>query len=126
MHKITVIIISFSILLQSFNFEVTDMNKISILVDHIATHYESGDNFADFISMHYGSELKTHKNKHKEHRELPFKHNHLETHFQYVYALFSNDIFTSFNEITFKENKFAYNEPSSNSYVNSFFQPPQK
>ena len=126
MHKISVIILSFTILIQSFNFELTDVNKISTLVDHITTHVETGDSFADFISMHYGSKLSTHKNEHKEHRELPFKHEHLEAHFQYVYTLISEDIFVSFEDITFKENKFVYNEPTSNSFVNNVFQPPQK
>lgn len=126
MHKLTVIILSITILLQSFNFEVKDFNKIPTLLDHITCHFNTGDSFADFISMHYGSEVNMHKDVHKEHKELPFKQKHLETSFQYVYMIFSNDIFSSFNELTFAENKFAYNEATSNSFLNSIFQPPQK
>lgn len=126
MYKISVVILSFTILIQSFKVELTDFNKIPILVNHITTHIETGDSFADFISMHYGSKFRAHKNRHKEHRELPFKHEHVEAHFQYVYTFISEYFFVSFEEITFKENKFAYNEPTSNSFVNNVFQPPQK
>lgn len=126
MHKIVVFILSITILLQSSNFEVMDLNKLPTLVEHIACHFEKGDSLGDFISKHYGNEVNLQEDDHKEHNELPFKHEHMEAHFQYVYALFSNDIFTYFNEISFKENRFAYNEPSTNSFVNSFFQPPKK
>ena len=126
MNKILVIILSFTILFQSFNLDFSDFGKIPTLVNHVVCHFETGDSFSDFISMHYGSEINTHKNEHNEHNELPFKHSHFEIHFQDVYALFSEPIFISFKEIAFKENKFAYNEPTSNSFVNSFLQPPQK
>lgn len=126
MHKLTVVILSFTILFQSFSFEVTDFSKMSSLVDHLTKHVDSGDSYTDFISMHYGSEANSHKNEHKEHRELPFKHKHLESHFQYMYKLFSNDILISFKEITYKENKFSYAEPTSISFVNNLLQPPQK
>jgi len=126
MNKILVIILSFTILFQSFNLDFSDFGKIPTLVNHIVCHFETGDSFGDFISMHYGSQFNMHKNEHNEHKELPFKHKHIEAQFQYVSALFSNDIFTSFNELAFAENKFAYNEPTSNSFVNSFSQPPQK
>ena len=126
MHKLTVIILSITILLQSFNFEVKDFNKIPTLLDHITCHFNTGDSLADFISMHYGSEANMHKDAHKEHKELPFKQKHLETSFQYVYMIFLEGFSGSFKEIAFRKNNFAYNEPTSNLFINSFFQPPQK
>jgi len=125
-HKLTVIILSITILLQSFNFEVKDFNKIPTLLDHITCHFDTGDSFADFISMHYGSEVNMHKDVHKEHKELPFKQKHLETSFQYVYMIFLEGFSGSFKEIAFRKNNFAYNEPTSNLFINSIFQPPQK
>ena len=126
MHKLTVIILSITILLQSFNFEVKDFNKIPTLLDHITCHFNTGDSFADFISMHYGSKVNMHKDVHKEHKELPFKQKHLETSFQYVYMIFLEGFSGSFKEIAFRKNNFAYNEPTSNLFINSIFQPPQK
>lgn len=126
MQKITVVILSFTILFQSFSIEIADFSKISTLVEHFICHFENGDTLTDFMSMHYGSEVDMHENEHKEHKELPFKHKHLDSHFQNVYALFSQEIFNSFNEVSFKEHKFAYNEPTSNSFINSLLQPPQK
>ncbi|WP_456376352.1 hypothetical protein [Lutibacter sp.] len=125
MHKSIVIILSFTILFQSSNFEIKDINKVPILVEHFISHVEDGDSFSDFISLHYGCQVNMHKSEHKEHKELPFKHKHLETHFQYVYTLLSQEISTTFKEIQYKEHKFAYNEPTSNLFVNSFLQPPQ-
>ena len=125
MHKTIVVILSITILFQSSNFEIKDINKVPMLVEHLISHVEAGDSFSDFISMHYGSQANMHKNEHKEHRKLPFKDKHLETHFQHVYTLLSQEIYTTFKEIQFKEHKFAYSEPTSNLFVNSFLQPPQ-
>lgn len=125
MHKTIVIILSITILFQSSNFEIKDIHKIPMLVSHIISHVEAGDSFSDFISMHYGKQANMHKNEHKEHRKLPFKDKQLETHFQHVYTLLSQEIYTTFKEIQYKEHEFAYNEPTSNLFVNSFLQPPQ-
>lgn len=126
MQKLLVIILSSTILFQSFSFEITDFSRMPTLLEHLISHAESGDDFSDFITKHYGSEANTHKNEHKEHKELPFKHKHLESHFQHLYTIFSQDVVISFKEITFKENKFSYTEPFSISYVNNLLQPPQK
>ena len=40
-------------------------------------HLKSGDSFKEFIAMHYGIESNIHEQEHKEHKELPFKHQHL-------------------------------------------------
>ncbi len=126
MHKISVVILSFSILFQSFSFDLDDFDMLPTLVDHIKCHLEIGDNFGDFITKHYGSELNNHKNEHKEHDKLPFKHEHLEVHSQLVYTLYPENDLVYFKEALLKKNKFLYKEPSSNLFVTTFFQPPQK
>jgi len=125
-HKISVVILSLTILLQSFSIDAADFNKISTLVDHITCHFESGDGFSDFISMHYGSTIKAHKNTHKEHKELPFKHEHLDAHFQLDYIFNDTNIAENFEENNFSDKNFSFKEPSTGSYINNLFQPPQK
>ncbi len=126
MHKISVVILSFSILFQSFSFDLDDFDMLPTLVNHIKCHLEIGDNFGDFITMHYGSELNNHKDEHKEHDKLPFKHEHLEAHFQIDYALYTDPDMVYLKDVSFKKNRFSYKDPSTNLFVTTFFQPPQK
>ena len=126
MHKITVVILSLTILLQSISIEAADIGKIPTLAAHIACHFETGDGFSDFISMHYGSNTNIQKNTHKEHSELPFKHEHLDAHIQIDFIFISNIITKKFEENIFSNQHFSYKEPSTEQYTYSFFQPPQK
>jgi hypothetical protein len=126
MSKISAIIVSFTILFQSFSFDLDDINKIPALVDHISCHLKSGDSFAEFIAMHYGSEMNNHENNHKEHKELPFRHQSLESHFQMVLILCFHNYSVNFNEIKLETNNFNYKEPTTNLFINNFFEPPQK
>ena len=126
MHKISVVILSFSILFQSFNLDLDDFNMLPTFIDHVKCHLEIGDNFGDFISLHYGSELNEHKDEHKEHDKLPFKHEHLEVNYQLAYTLYPENDVVCFKEVPLKKDKFSYKEPSSNLFVTTFFQPPQK
>ena len=126
MHKISVVILSFTILFQSFTLDLDDFNMLPAFIDHVKCHLEIGDNFGDFISLHYGSELNRHKDEHKEHGKLPFKHEHIEVHSQLVYALNSENDLIYFNAALLKKDKFLYKEPSSALFVHTFFQPPQK
>lgn len=126
MFKLTAFILSFTILAQSVSFDVTDITKFSAFITHINNHIEEGDDFADFIDLHYGYKIDSHQNKHKEHKELPFKHNHIDSHFQVVFVLNSYNFNLSSTEYRFKLNNFNYKEPTSNLFTNNFFQPPQK
>lgn len=126
MTKISAIILSFTILFQSFSLEIEDFNKFPTLIDHISCHLKSGDSFAEFIVMHYGSELNNHEKEHKEHKELPFKHQHLESHFQMALIVCVNNYSVNFNEVKLETNNFNYKEPTTNSFINNFFEPPQK
>lgn len=126
MSKILAIIVSITILFQSFGLEIEDLNKFPELVDHISCHLNSGDSFAEFIAMHYGSEVNNHELEHNEHKELPFKHQHVESHLQMAFIIYVYNDSINFNEIKLDTNNFTYKEPTTNLFINNFFQPPQK
>ncbi|AMC10047.1 hypothetical protein Lupro_01700 [Lutibacter profundi] len=126
MNKTIVFILSFTILIQSFNFQLEDITKMPALVHHIADHFKSGDTFMDFISMHYGSQFETHKNKHKEHQNLPLKKYLLDLHFQvYISVAIKNLVLNSFEEIYLEKKICNYTEPFSSSFSTEIFQPPK-
>ena len=126
MFKLTVFILSFTILAQSASFDIIDITKFSTFFTHINNHIDEGDDFADFIDLHYGNKIDLHQNKHKEHKELPFKHQHIDSNLQFVFVLDTYNLNISSPEDRFKLNNFNYEEPTSNLYINNFFQPPQK
>lgn len=128
MSKIIVIFYSFLILIQSFNINIEDISKFNALFEHASYHQEMyGDNFLEFLSEHYGEQMASHQNKHKEHEDLPFKDNHHM--FSHV-----NNIFTLFETVTFSICiKAAIEVPLNFFYKDSFscfekpsvFQPPK-
>lgn len=125
MTRISAIILSFTILFQSFSLEIDDFNKFPALVDHISSHLKSGDSFVEFIVMHYGSELTNHEQEHKEHKELPFKHHHTDTHYQIVYLICNNN-FAIENSVLMNTSKnFTYKEPFTSLLTTTIFQPPK-
>jgi len=124
--KLTAFILSFTILAQSASFDIIDITKFSTFFTHINNHIDDGDDFADFIDLHYGNKIDLHQNKHKEHKELPFKHQHIDSNFQFVFVLDTYNLNISSPEDRFKLNNFNHEEPTSNLYINNFFQPPQK
>ena len=87
MFKLTVFILSFTILAQSASFDIIDITKFSTFFTHINNHIDDGDDFADFIDLHYGNKIDLHQNKHKEHKELPFKHQHIDSNLKFVFVL---------------------------------------
>ena len=77
MAKIFSIALSFLVLFQSFNLDLSDLAHIDELLEHAEFHSEKyGDNFLVFISKHYGELQKDHSRDHQEekqeHEELPF------------------------------------------------------
>ncbi|UOB19117.1 hypothetical protein [Abyssalbus ytuae] len=77
MVKIVSILFSLLITIQSVLPSPEDVAKLSDLIEHARYHYETyGDNFFDFLSLHYGNMTKQHLGDHKEHDNLPFKHKH--------------------------------------------------
>ncbi|WP_457610137.1 hypothetical protein [Lutibacter sp.] len=126
MNKILVFILSFTILIQSFNFQLEDITKVPALLNHITDHFEAGDSFMDFISMHYGSQYKIHKTKHKEHQKLPLKQYLLHLHLQVYISVYTKNLWVStFKEIHLEKKIFNYTEPSSSSFPTEIFQPPK-
>lgn len=125
MNRFLAIVLSASILIQSFSFDLGDLVKIPVLLDHISCHFEQGENFSDFITQHYGSLTDEHNDNHKQHKDLPFKHQHLETHFQLVYFISLDNFDVELNETRIKNNNFNYKEPSSELFSDIFFQPPK-
>ena len=126
MGKIGAFILSFTILFQSFNFEIDDVYKLPTLINHITCHIENGDSFGNFIDLHYGNDKKSHQEKHKEHKDLPFKHQHSDSHVQLIYVMSSSNFDFNFSETRFENGKFTYKNLFSNQYINNFLQPPQK
>jgi len=128
--KLASLILSVIILFQSLNFEITDINKISNFINDINCHMQEGESFAEFIADHYKDQSDSHEHKgelheHEDHGELPFKHQHLDSHIQLVFVFFSNDFETNFEEKITSNNNFNYREPSSNLFTDSPFQPPR-
>lgn len=78
MLRLTALLLSLFILIQSANIHIDDIFELDELIEHAQFHAEEhGDNFFVFISKHYG-ELKAEHNKEheeerEEHEELPFQ-----------------------------------------------------
>lgn len=125
MNKIAAIILSFIILFQSLSFEIQDVIKIPTLVNHISCHLNDGDNLADFFEMHYGNQSDVHKSDHNEHKELPFKHQHLDSHFQLAFVVCFQQYPFQIIEPIPENNNFNYNESLTTLVVHSVFQPPK-
>ncbi|MGA1226809.1 MAG: hypothetical protein ACO3VF_06130 [Tamlana sp.] len=50
--------------MQSFNLNIEDISKLNALIEHASYHKEMyGDNFFQFLSEHYGSDIKSHEKK---------------------------------------------------------------
>ncbi len=124
MNKIAVYIVSMSILLQSFNFVPADFGKLTTLLTHLTSHIESGDSVISFVELHYGSLAENHRSEHKEHQELPFNHEQFDGHIQ-LSLIVGTNLAVNLEENNYRKNIFSYREPSTNLYINSFFQPPQ-
>ncbi len=91
MAKIFSIALSFLVLFQSFNLDLSDLAHIDELLEHAEFHAEKyGDNFLVFISKHYGELQEKHsqdnQEEKKEHEELPFTH-HCCSHLFTAYVI---------------------------------------
>jgi hypothetical protein len=126
MGKFSAIFMSLTILFQSLGIEFSDIVKYPTLVKHVICHIEQGDDLSDFMDLHYGSNIKPHQNKHNEHKELPFKHQHTDTHLQLVFIVNTGNIEIKSSENSYQTNNFLYSKSFFNNYTNRFFQPPQK
>ena len=128
MSKLVVVFYSFLILIQSFNINIEDISKFTALLDHAQFHKEMyNDNFFEFLSEHYGEEMVSHQDEHKEHEDLPFKDDqHMFSHTNTSFPLLQSIThhFYSPPSIEVLLN-FFYTEPISLFEKTSVFQPPK-
>src|SRR5690606_7370460 len=128
MSKPVVIIYSLLILIQSFNINIEDISKFSVLLEHSKYHKEVyGDTFLKLLSEHYGSEMESHEDKHSEHQDLPFKdHHHILCHTNTSFILTKQTIYIV-NPQGFIEKPtiFLYKESFSSFEKPHIFQPPK-
>lgn len=127
MTKLFSILFANLILFQSFNIGFDDISKFNTLLDHASFHQEQyGDGFFEFLAEHYGEEFKNHSNEHKEHENLPFKHDQQTCHHS-PNIFFSH--FTGFELRTYayidSGKTFFYKESYSLFEKPSVFQPPR-
>lgn len=127
MSKIFAILFSSLILVQSLNISFKDFLKLNVLIEHAKFHQEKyGDSFFEFLAEHYSESTIQHGNEHKEHEELPFKHQHDCTHIAFdftVSPLFNFDSNQqNFTQMPFN---FFYKESSSLFEKPFVFQPPK-
>lgn len=125
MNKVVAFLLAVTVLFQSSNFDINDLQKIPILVNHLSCHFEEGDSLSEFVSMHYGSTTNSHEKDHKEHKELPFKHEHVDSHFQLAFVIHVNQFPLEVVENTHDIKNFIYKEPLTSLVVQNFFQPPK-
>lgn len=125
MIKVMSFIVAITLLFQSFNFGFNDFQKIPALVNHLSFHLNDGDSLSSFISKHYGSITQSHEKEHSEHKELPFKHQHLDSHYQLAFVLCVHKYPFEHIECKYNTKNFNYKEPLTTLVIRNFFQPPK-
>lgn len=128
MMKFFSIILSSLILVQSLNISIEDFSKLNVLLEHAKYHQENyGDSFLEFLSEHYGEKISEISNKHKEHKDLPFKHDS-NTCNNLNWTIVLNSSFIEIKNTTVLESStsnFLYKESTSVFEKQSIFQPPK-
>jgi hypothetical protein len=128
MQKLTSIIFSFLILIQSFNIKLEDFSSLQALMQHAEYHQQMyGDTFIEFLIDHYGENKLAHQNEHNEHQSLPFHDNHqMCSHLNVTFI--NNSFYTfTFNVIDDYNTSynFLYKDTFSKFEKPSVFQPPK-
>ena len=127
MTKLFSILFANLILFQSFNIGFDDVSKFNTLLEHASFHQEQyGDSFFEFLTEHYGEEFKNHSNEHKEHEDLPFKHDQQTCqHVPTIFMLYSTGIELKEYTLVDAAKTFFYKELHSLFEKPSVFQPPR-
>ncbi len=131
MIRLTSILLSSLMLLQSLHLGVSDVLQLDELLEHARYHQqEFGDSFLTFLSKHYGDQKKQHQQDphdgRPDHEQLPFQHipqqisGHL--HF-YVPGRLGWDSLPESPESQF--HIFHYLSGSPDVYSGGIFQPPR-
>lgn len=126
MMKFFSIIFSSLILVQSINISFEDFSKLNVLLEHAQFHQEKyGDSFFEFLAEHYGDE-EYQPHNHKEHEELPFKHNPQTcTHLNIAFTINTVTFAIKNQPVLESTNNFFYKESHSVFEKYSIFQPPK-
>lgn len=128
--KLSAVILSFTILIQSFNISFSDILQLNELMEHAQFHKEKyGDDFLTFLSKHYGEDKTEHEKEHQEelpeHEELPFSQQHIHSIDCSSFVLGTIDF--TLEKVDFKEAKtanFHYLDIYSSIYKDGILQPP--
>ena len=116
------------ILIQNFDLGFEDISKIDDLIEHASFHKDIyGDSFIDFIVEHYAENFSNHEDDHKEHDNLPFKHD--SNNCQNTITLFTLG-FCVFelksNQASQHKSHFFYKDLYTFLNKSSVFQPPRQ
>ncbi|WP_338732567.1 hypothetical protein [Mangrovimonas cancribranchiae] len=127
MSKVVALTYSLLILIQSFNINLEDLNKINALIDHAQFHKEMyGDSFIQFLAEHYGDAKDDHESDHKEHEDLPFKDcHHLCTHINVTFISPNTSFKISNEEFVEIPCNFFYKDTFTSFEKPAVFQPPK-
>ncbi|RSK41770.1 hypothetical protein [Mangrovimonas spongiae] len=127
MSKVVALTYSLLILLQSFNINLEDINKINALMEHAQFHKEMyGDSFVQFLAEHYGDAKENHESHHREHEDLPFKDcHHLCTHINATFISPNTSFKISNEEFIEIPCNFFYKESFTSFEKPTVFQPPK-
>lgn len=74
MLRLTAILLSSLMLLQSYHLGIADLAQLDELMEHARFHEQAyGDSFLTFLAKHYGDQKQEHEREHQEHEQLPFQ-----------------------------------------------------
>ncbi len=130
MARIATILLSISILAQSFNLHIEDAIELSEIVEHAELHKSRyGDSFFVFLSKHYGDLKESHKKQHqeeeREHSHPPLQH---DCSFQMQTAFVLNAFAFSIEDakgVMQTSTNFYYEDKFSTFEKQKIFQPPR-
>ncbi|MBJ6369232.1 hypothetical protein [Snuella sedimenti] len=127
MTKLTSILCSCLILVQSLNISLEDFSKLDVLLELATFHAENyGCTFLDFLEENYGDEKCSHTDNHHEHDDLPFKHDHKSCHHIAIsFTINSANFDISYAEFVEIPCNFFYKDSYSLFERPSIFQPPR-
>ncbi len=127
--KLFTIFISSFILVQSFNIHISDVLKLSELMEHADFHKDKyGDSILVFISKHYGDLKQAHKKQHQEeekkHSHAPINHD-CSSQLQVSFILNKNSFIIEIPQLMEKSTNFYYQDRFSAFEKQRIFQPPK-
>jgi hypothetical protein len=130
MHKIIAVLISSTILLNSFQIGIAGLSQAGELLEHMQYHSDNyGDNFSAFLSKHYGKLKDDHNKNHKEERQ---KHKQLPFHQEISQQIFSVFLMPKQerpvlekSQIKYRSACFFYKESSSHYNPEKLLHPPR-